>query len=508
MLHKHQKLERLRFVFEVCDSTDAHILTVQDVEFAVSLLGLDQDDIGLTREDVAWAFAFNGWEPSTDRVTWSEFVALIDQMVLRVEFVRAASSLHTPILAPSRGVSLLRDLGYTDVSLHTLVEGGALLPISHQDDGSVDVDIGVGLEGMLLLVGYANGVQGVNGDPEKVYIGGRKGAQSVGGGALPVVGLPHHSLSSSSTNDFIPDLPPLSPGGKSVHSNMWKFLAAGAAAGMVSKTVTAPFERIKVLQQTADGKVRTWAVISDVVRSSGLRGLLRGNAANLLQIVPFAALVCAVYSPLVRAQPLRPGADPHAPWPAWRMASGAVAGVVATCVTYPMDVVRGHMSIQGLENSPTEVYDKTVSSAFRRIVDSRGVSGLYRGLVPTLGSIAPFVGIQMAFYDVLKAYGASRFPRIQDKKRYATPYYLSCGVLAGIVATYATHPIDLVRRRLQLGSVGGFSYSSTRNAFGTILKTDGIPGLFRGVVPAALKVAPAVASGLVTRDAVLRYLEA
>ncbi|KNC48213.1 calcium-binding carrier protein SCaMC-3 [Thecamonas trahens ATCC 50062] len=475
------KLERLRAVFDMCDDDSTNMLNIDQLRRALELLdsrgGYGSEDqarrVSRRRsagEEVEWVFALHD-RNHDDRIDFHEFTRMCDAVHLRSLFDDIDTDGSGSISVDELMV-VLRSLGFA--------------PSREQ------------LAAMMSVVD-ANGSDTI----EFAEFADVFGALD----ELSLQSLSTHLISMASLsvgNDFVPDLPPR-------HMELWKFLAAGAAAGGVSKTITAPLERIKVLQQASEGTApRATSIFRRILASEGWAGLLRGNAASIAQVVPFGAIVCLLYSQLCAAQPERVDVPPGEPWPAWRALAGATAGVTATVVTFPLDVVRTHMSVQTISRSGTlhtGAYDVTVAASVRRLVAEGGVSSLYRGLLPTLGSIAPFMAVQMASYDMLKARAPAYLPESIHGLADSIPFFLGCGVVAGMVAQAVTHPVDLIRRRLQLGT-DAFQYSSTANAVTSIVRSDGIRGLFRGLGPAAVKVAPAVASGLVVRDSVLRYLEA
>jgi len=69
---------------------------------------------------------------------------------------------------------------------------------------------------------------------------------------------------------------------------------------------------------------------------------------------------------------------------------------------------------------------------------------LYKGLGPTLASLAPFVAINFATYDTLK----SSF--LQPDKRPDPVLSLLLGAAAGLIAQSACYPLDTIRRRMQM----------------------------------------------------------
>lgn len=67
---------------------------------------------------------------------------------------------------------------------------------------------------------------------------------------------------------------------------------------------------------------------------------------------------------------------------------------------------------------------------------------------------------------------------------------LVSGVVGGGVASFALHPLDLIKIRLQVADSvhHEVKYKSTVHAFRTIVATEGVRGLFKGAVPGVFHV--------------------
>jgi hypothetical protein len=76
------------------------------------------------------------------------------------------------------------------------------------------------------------------------------------------------------------------------------------------------------------------------------------------------------------------------------------------------------------------------------------------------------------------------------------PHFLDsmiCGATSGICSSLITYPIDVVRRRLQVrGLHHPHDSRGPYEEVASILRKDGIRGLYRGLVPELLKVCPHV----------------
>lgn len=278
-----------------------------------------------------------------------------------------------------------------------------------------------------------------------------------------------------------------------------KHLAAGGIAGAVSRTSVSPFERLKILYQIQTenevSRKRFKGIIPSLVkiwREEGFLGYYKGNGTNVLRIVPYMAVQFAAYEEYKKILRISDGVHN----PVWRLCAGAMAGITSVTVTYPLDLVRTRLSAQG--EGINRKY-KNVRHCFQTILKEEGGfwrGCLYRGLSPTLMGIAPYVGLNFAVYETLKVHFLSH----SQDTQLSVPLRLGCGAVAGATAQSITYPLDVVRRRTQMKGLLSekFSYNSTRHAFTMIIKQEGIKGLYKGMIPNLLKVAPSIAIAFVT----------
>ena len=76
----------------------------------------------------------------------------------------------------------------------------------------------------------------------------------------------------------------------------WYYGVLGGIGGVVSRTLTAPLEKVKLVAQTTnDKKFSVIREIKTTYNSVGLRGLFAGNLANCLRVFPYAFIVTLVY---------------------------------------------------------------------------------------------------------------------------------------------------------------------------------------------------------------------
>ncbi|XP_011409833.1 PREDICTED: calcium-binding mitochondrial carrier protein SCaMC-1-like [Amphimedon queenslandica] len=254
-------------------------------------------------------------------------------------------------------------------------------------------------------------------------------------------------------------------------------LFAGGTAGIVSRTATAPLEKIKILAQT-NGEARLVSTFNNIIKMETWRGLYAGNGLNCLRVLPFSGLVCLAYANIAQYFPLDGTSDNVKVNTMVRMGVGAFAGCFATILTHPIDLIRAQVTIDTANKH-------SLAQRIRIIYQQEQLRGLYKGLGPTLLAIAPFIAVQQASYDLLKhkatLHGLTPSPML----------FLTCGALAGATAQTAVYPLDVIRRRLQ---VSGAAARSLRE-------------LFSGLSVTYLKIMPSVAISLLVRDALLGRLK-
>lgn len=142
-----------------------------------------------------------------------------------------------------------------------------------------------------------------------------------------------------------------------------------------------------------------------------------------------------------------------------------------------------------------------VIGVFRHMIKTEGFFSLYKGLVPSIISMAPSGAVYYGVYDILKsAYlhspeGMKRLRYMKEEGQelnaleqleLGTIRTLLYGAIAGCCSEAATYPFEVVRRQLQL------QVRATRlNAIATcvkIVEQGGVPALYAGLTPSLLQV--------------------
>lgn len=246
---------------------------------------------------------------------------------------------------------------------------------------------------------------------------------------------------------------------------------------------------------------------------------MAGNGINVVRIMPYSAVQFSSYeffkSALMTASPDDSMDTPR------RLLAGALAGIAAVGSTYPLDLVRSRLSVESASlgmKDPNRRADGRSTGIWRMTVrvyrEEGGIRALYRGLIPTSMGVAPYVGCNFAAYELLKQQ-YTKFMGGGEENQPHTPIKLACGAIAGGFSQTITYPMDLLRRRMQMvglkSDVLGYEYTGSFNAISTIIRKEGVRGLYKGIVPNLLKCSPAQATSFasyeLTKDLFDRWAE-
>ena len=133
-----------------------------------------------------------------------------------------------------------------------------------------------------------------------------------------------------------------------------------------------------------------------------------------------------------------------------------------------------------------------------KMLKNEGIRVFYRGYIPNLLGILPYAGIDLAVYETLKKhYSSNNQPSVF--------LLLACGTCSSACGQLASYPLALVRTRLQ-ASTSTHPDMNMRYLFQNILRDEGFIGLYRGLLPNFLKVAPAVSISYVVYERVRTLL--
>uniref|UniRef100_A0A3Q1JMX4 EF-hand domain-containing protein n=1 Tax=Anabas testudineus TaxID=64144 RepID=A0A3Q1JMX4_ANATE len=272
----------------------------------------------------------------------------------------------------------------------------------------------------------------------------------------------------------------------------WKQLTAGGMAGAVSRTGTAPLDRMKVFMQvhsSKSNKITLFSGFKQMLKEGGVMSLWRGNGINVLKIAPETAIKFMAYEQYKKLLASEPGKiQTHE-----RFMAGSLAGATAQTAIYPMEVMKTRLTLR-----KTGQYSGMFDCA-KKILKKEGVKAFYKGYVPNILGIIPYAGIDLAVYESLKNLWLSRYAK--DTANPGVLVLLGCGTISSTCGQLASYPLALIRTRMQAqASLEGSEQQPMGRMVKKIVEKEGFFGLYRGILPNFMKVIPAVSISYVVYE--------
>lgn len=313
----------------------------------------------------------------------------------------------------------------------------------------------------------------------------------------------------------------------------------------------APLDRVKILFQASNPQfakyASSWsglaAALRDIKRYEGTSALFKGHSATLLRIFPYAAIKFLAYEQ-IRAV-IIPSLDKETS--IRRLVSGSLAGVTSVFFTYPLELVRVRLAFETKRTSRSSLRDicrqiynervvppstgpaavggaaatgstqaaavaaaENVSSAVNQVVPRTGFANFYRGFGPTILGMLPYAGMSflthdtvgdwlrhpaVAQYTTLPESESTRAKKGSRRPQLTAAAELFSGALAGLVSQTSSYPLEVIRRRMQVGgAVGDGHRLGIVETASKIWLEKGFRGYWVGLTIGYLKVVPMVAT--------------
>ncbi|KAJ1149177.1 hypothetical protein NDU88_001994 [Pleurodeles waltl] len=203
--------------------------------------------------------------------------------------------------------------------------------------------------------------------------------------------------------------------------------------------------------------------------------------------------------------------QPEEGWPRLtKFVLSACAASVAELVTFPLDLTKTRLQIQGeaalREHGLPLPYRGMIRTAVG-IVEEEGLFKLWQGAMPAVCRHIVYSGVRMVAYEHLRD---SALGKAEDD---SFPLWKSVfgGMLAGAIGQFFASPTDLVKVQMQMEGRRRLEGKAPRvrgmyHAFETIVAKGGVRGLWAGWVPNVQRAALVNMGDLTTYDSVKHFL--
>ncbi|RKF71200.1 Calcium-binding mitochondrial carrier protein Aralar2 [Golovinomyces cichoracearum] len=185
---------------------------------------------------------------------------------------------------------------------------------------------------------------------------------------------------------------------------IYQELLSGGTAGACQVIFTNPLEIVKIRLQvqgevakTINSAPRRSAVW--IIRNLGLVGLYKGASACLLRDVPFSAIYFTSYNHLKRDYF---GESPTKSLSILQLlAAGAVAGMPASYLTTPCDVIKTRLQVEARKG---EASYTSLRHCVKTIYQQEGFKAFYKGGPARVLRSSPQFGFTLAVYELLQKF--------------------------------------------------------------------------------------------------------
>jgi len=264
------------------------------------------------------------------------------------------------------------------------------------------------------------------------------------------------------------------------------FGLAGLAA-VISKTIAAPIERIKMVVQNQGEMVKQGILEKPfanpmtcgawIMKHEGPLAFWKSNFTNCVRYFPTQALNFS-FKGTIKSYPMfaKNKADGSGTKLMKNIGAGGIAGGGSLICVYSLDYVRTRLA-----NDMKRVDKKTgkeLPRQFSGLIDcyaktfkADGMAGLYRGFNISFVGIFVYRGLYFGLYDTI-------MPFLPADVSYFVRF--SVGYCVTVLAGLASYPIDTIRRRMMMTSGTGTQYNGSLDCAKQILTQEGWQSYFKG----------------------------
>ncbi|KAF1984771.1 calcium dependent mitochondrial carrier protein-like protein [Aulographum hederae CBS 113979] len=300
------------------------------------------------------------------------------------------------------------------------------------------------------------------------------------------------------------------------------YFLVGALSGIVSRTSTAPLDRLKVFLIAQTGATRDavqavktgspkhiargfWTPLANATKelwaAGGIRSLFAGNGINVVKVMPESAIRFGAYEACKRTlAKIEGNDDPNHNSGLSKYLTGGIAGMISQFAVYPLDTLK----LQVADRMQCEIVsgglrgNELILLTAKKMWSTGGLRSFYRGLPTGLAGMFPYAAIDLGTFEALKtnliASRAKAAGCHEEDIRLPAWYFAITGGFSGALGASAVYPLNVLRTRLQ--SQGTVLHPRTYTGIVDVTKKtvaeEGFRGLFKGLTPNLLKVVPAV----------------
>ncbi|KAB5585275.1 mitochondrial carrier domain-containing protein [Coniochaeta sp. 2T2.1] len=312
------------------------------------------------------------------------------------------------------------------------------------------------------------------------------------------------------------------------------YFLAGAVSGGVSRTATAPLDRLKVyllvntqtsttvaLDAVKRGRIVTalrnsYRPFGDAVvtlwKAGGFRTFFAGNGLNVIKIMPESAIRFGSYEFAKKVLANYEGhGDPQHIQTWSKFVAGGIGGMTAQFCVYPIDTLKFRLQCETVQGGLKG--NALLTQTARTMWADGGLRAAYRGLTMGLIGMFPYSAIDIGTFEFLKhtftKYKARYYSIHEEDAAPGSVVTAVIGATSGATGATIVYPLNVLRTRLQTQGTAMHppTYTGIWDVATRTVRHEGFRGLYKGLTPNILKVAPALSITWVVYENTKRVLD-
>mmetsp|Transcript_42080 Transcript_42080/g.51032 ORF Transcript_42080/g.51032 Transcript_42080/m.51032 type:complete len:298 (+) Transcript_42080:65-958(+) len=281
-------------------------------------------------------------------------------------------------------------------------------------------------------------------------------------------------------------------------------MAMSALGGMGAACFCHPFDVLRVQMQVDAGKAQgIFGTANNIVKTTGVKGLYNGLSAAFLRQWTYGACRVGIFSQLL-SQAQKDGPVSFQT----KLGIGCTSGAIGSFVGTPSELALVRMGADSKLPVDKQRHYKNVVDCCLRIAREEGVGALWTGSTPTIIRATLLSGATLSSYSEAKEKLPEIAPQIFATKEDPQTLVVA-NLIASCLATMVSSPFDVVKSRIQNmprpAPGEAPMYNGMMHCFTQSIKADGPFVLFRGFVPAFVKLSPYNLISLTITDKLLQW---
>jgi solute carrier family 25 phosphate transporter 23/24/25/41 len=179
-----------------------------------------------------------------------------------------------------------------------------------------------------------------------------------------------------------------------------------------------------------------------------------------------------------------------------KFVAGGIGGMTAQFCVYPIDTLKFRLQCETVQGGPQG--NALLLRTAKNMWADGGLRAAYRGLGLGLIGMFPYSAIDIGTFEVLKKSYTRTMARYygihEDDMQLGNVTTAVLGATSGALGATIVYPLNVLRTRLQTQGTAMHppTYTGIVDVATKTVRNEGVRGLYKGLTPNLLKVAPAL----------------